>query len=228
MLAIIPARAGSKGLPNKNILPLNGKPLIAYTIEAALGAKEITKIIISTDSEKIVELCQTYNIEVPFLRPDHLATDDALIIDTYLYTLERLNAEFGDNFDSLVSLLPTCPLRTSKDIDEAVRLFKQKDADSVVSYYEAPHPVQWYKYIDENGVLQSVVPDGDKLANRQEERKSYLPNGGIYVFKKDLLKQRKYYSEKSYPYLMPASRSIDIDTAYDFQLAEFTLTYNNG
>jgi len=224
VLAIIPARGGSKGLPGKNIKNLCGKPLIAYTIEAALKSKKITQVVLSTDDEEIAKACEKYDIEIPFLRPKELAGDNSLIVDTYIYTVDKINKEQNKNYTSIVALLPTCPLRTSKDIDEAIALYEKRQADSVISFYEAPHPVQWYKTIDENGVLRSILPEGDRLANRQEEQKSYLPNGAIYVFNMDLLRDKKYYSDKTYPYIMPANRSIDIDSAFDFDMAEFLLS----
>lgn len=224
MLAIIPARGGSKGLPDKNIKDLCGKPLIAYTVEAALKSKKITQVVLSTDDEKIAEACKEYGIEIPFLRPKELASDDSLIVDTYIYTVDRINKEQNKSYNAMVALLPTCPLRTARDIDKAIELYEEKQADSVISFYEAPHPVQWYKTIDKNGILRSVLPEGDRLANRQEEQKSYLPNGAIYVFNMDLLRDKKYYSDKTYPYIMPASKSIDIDSAFDFEMAEFLLS----
>ncbi len=224
MLAIIPARGGSKGLPGKNIKDLCGKPLIAYTIEAALKSKKITQVVLSTDDEAITETCKKYGIEIPFLRPKELASDNSLIVDTYIYTVDRINKEQNKNYTSVVALLPTCPLRTTEDIDRAIEIYEKKEADSVISFYEAPHPVQWYKTVDKNGVLRSILPEGDRLANRQEEEKSYLPNGAIYVFSMDLLRDKKYYSDKTYPYIMPASRSIDIDNLFDFEMAEFLLS----
>lgn len=223
MLAIIPARGGSKGLPGKNIRPLNGKPLIAHTIEAALASKTISKIVISTDDESIANVCRDYPVEIPFMRPKAMAGDNALIIETYLYTVDRINKEQGCAFESMIALLPTAPLRTGADIDAAVEIFEARQADSVISYYEAPHPVQWYRTIDDQGVLRALLPEGDRLANRQEEVKSYLPNGAIYVFKLDLLRQNRYYGDKTYPFLMPAERSIDIDSLFDFEMAECIL-----
>lgn len=224
MLAIIPARGGSKGLPGKNIRPLNGKPLIAHTIEAALGAKQLTRVIVSTDSEEIASVSLQYGAELPFMRPSHLAQDDSLAIDNYIYTVGRLSKESRIAIENFVVLQPTSPLRNSFDIDNAVKLFREKNADSVISFYPAPHPVQWYRYIDEEGVLRSFFEDGHRLANRQDEKKSYLPNGAIYIFKYSILKDRRvYYTDKTYPYIMPAERSVDIDTLDDFDLAEFKL-----
>lgn len=225
LLALIPARGGSKGLPGKNIRPLLGKPLIAYTIEAALGAKEIDRLVLSTDDEEIASVSKCYGAEIPFMRPFELAQDNSLIIDTYIYTIERLSREAGKNIESFVVLLPTCPLRNGSDIDKAVQLFREKDADSVISYYPAPHPVQWYRYIDGQGVLRSFFESGDILSNRQDEKKAYLPNGAIYVFRLSMLKnQRVYYTDKSYPYIMPVEKSVDIDTLHDFNLAEYLLS----
>jgi N-acylneuraminate cytidylyltransferase/CMP-N,N'-diacetyllegionaminic acid synthase len=230
VVAVIPARGGSKGLPGKNTRLLAGKPLIAWTIEAALGARSIGRVILSTDSEEIAAVGRSYGADVPFMRPSELAQDNSLAIDAYIYTVDRLNADAVKDrsdfpaIDELVVLLPTAPLRESADIDNAVELFHEKNADSVISYYPAPHPLQWHRYIDEKGVICSFFADGNRLANRQEEKEAYLPNGAIYVFKYSVLKERKaYYTDRTYPYLMPASRSVDVDTLDDFQLAEFRL-----
>jgi CMP-N,N'-diacetyllegionaminic acid synthase len=224
MIALIPARGGSRGLPGKNIRPLNGRPLIGWTILAALAAREVDRVIISTEDEAIAEVARGFGAEIPFMRPKELAGDSSAAIDTYVYTIKRLRDE-GAAVDAITVLLPTTPLRTSSNIDEAIELFEIKGADSVVSYYEAPHPVQWYKYIDERGVLRSLLPEGDTLLNRQAHVRTYLPNGAIYVFRADLLvNERKYYSDRSYPYIMPVERSVDIDTLHDFELAEFYLS----
>jgi len=226
MIALIPARGGSKGLPRKNILPLHGKPLIAYTIEAALAAKHISEVMVSTDSEEIANVAKKYGAQVPFMRPPELATDTALAIDNYVHFLKTIG-EMGYNNQELTVLLPTAPLRDATDIDASIEIFRDRKADSVISFYEAPHPVQWYKYIDDKGVLRNLNPESEKLANRQEERKSYLPNGAIYVFRSEILvNQRAYYTDKTFPYIMPAKKSVDIDTSFDFELAEFLLSKN--
>jgi CMP-N,N'-diacetyllegionaminic acid synthase len=223
MLAIVPARGGSKGLPGKNIRALAGKPLIAHTIEAALAARSITRVICSTDSPDIARVAREFGAEIPFMRPDELAQDNSQAIDNYIYTVDRLNAE-SPGIEEYCVLLPTAPLRTATDIDGAAEVFRTRKADSVISYYPAPHPVQWYRYIDDSGVLRSFFPEGDRLANRQEERASYLPNGAIYIFRHSILKStRQYYTDRTFPYLMPANRSIDIDTLEDFDYAEFLL-----
>jgi CMP-N,N'-diacetyllegionaminic acid synthase len=222
MLAIIPARGGSKGLPGKNIKPLAGKPLIGYSIEAAKNAKMVTRIIVSTDDVQIAEVAEQFGATVN-LRPTHLAADDSLAIDTYLYVLE-VERKAGNDHESIVVLLPTCPLRTAKDIDEAVLLFQEKSADSVVSYTEEYHPVTWHKYVADDLRFENVWNE-NQLKNRQDYKKTYFPNGSIYVFKSDLLKNKRYYSENSFAYLMPRNKSVDIDTLEDFKLAEYYLTH---
>jgi len=223
MLALIPARGGSKGLPGKNIRLFAGKPLIVYSIEAAKLAPSVSQVICSTDSHEIAAIAKEYGAEVPFMRPPELAQDHSLAIDNYIYTVDRLMNEKHTEIKELVVLLPTAPLRNANHVEEAIALFKAKNADSVVSYYPAPHPVQWHKYIDDNGILRSFFPE-TTLANRQDEKQAYLPNGAIYIFKYELLKiKRAYYSDCSYPYIMPARASVDIDTADDFAYAEYLL-----
>lgn len=224
MIAIIPARGGSKGLPGKNIKQLNGKPLIAYTIEAALKSKKITRIIISTDSEEIAEVAIKWGAEVPFMRPPELASDSSQAIDTYLYTIQRLEKEHIAPIDSFVVLLPTCPMRREDDIDNAIQLFYNENADSIISYTQELHPIKWHKYIDEHGRFEDIFDDS--LNNRQDHRISYYPNGAIYVFSKKIIQEGKYYGENSRPFVMPRNRSVDIDTIDDFLYAEFLLSQN--
>jgi len=221
MIAIVPARGGSKGLPGKNIKNLLGKPMIAYTIEEALKSNYITEVIISTDSQEIEEVAIKYGAKSPFLRPDNLAGDSAKAIDNYIYTIDRLNKEFGYDIKDFVVLQPTSPLRTVEDIDGAIELFKDENADSVVSYTEEHHPIEWHKYITEDGKFENIFEE--KLLNRQEIKKSYFPNGAVFVFDYELIKQGKYYSDKSYAYIMPRFRSVDVDTIDDFKYIEFLM-----
>jgi N-acylneuraminate cytidylyltransferase/CMP-N,N'-diacetyllegionaminic acid synthase len=221
MIAIVPARGGSKGLPGKNIKVLNGKPLIAYTIEAALKSKYITDVIISTDDEEIYKEALNYGAKRSFLRPKHLAEDDSLAVDNYIYTLDRLNKEFDYDIDEFVVLQPTSPLRTAEDIDGAIKLFKNKSADSVISYTQESHPITWHKYIDDLGHFENIFPE--TIQNRQSNRESYYPNGAIFIFSLDLILKKQYYSEKSYPYLMPRERSVDIDSIEDFDYAQYLM-----
>lgn len=220
MIAIIPARGGSKGLPGKNIKLLNGKPLIAYTIEAAKQSKSITRIIVSTDDQNIADVALEYGAEIPFLRPTHLATDDALAIDVLKYTIERLDEE-QNSIEEFIVLQPTSPLRTALNIDEAICMFKEKKADSVISYCKEHHPIRWHKYITEEGKFENIFEE--TLQNRQLEKPTYFPNGAIYIYKTKIINAGKYYTENSFAYIMERENSIDIDDIQDFEYAEFLL-----
>ncbi len=224
MLAIIPARGGSKGIPKKNTKNLLGKPLILYTIEEAKKSKKLDRILLSTDDQQIAKIALDNGIDVPFMRPANLAGDDSLAIDTYLYTIEKLNTDFNQNYEDIIILQPTSPLRTYQDIDAAIEIFQKKKADSVISVSDAVHPPIWAKKIDEYGVLRNYFNMMDGISNRQEIEKAYIPNGAIFIFNlKFLTKNRTYYSSRSFPYVMPRERSVDIDDNYDFEFAEFLM-----
>ena len=135
--------------------------------------------------------------------------------------LEKLSAEYGIDISEFIVLQPTSPLRTVNDIDAAIELFREKNADSVISYTEEIHPMSWHKFLDED--LRFIDIFDEKMANRQELQKSYYPNGAIYIFKQEIILQGKWYTDKSFAYLMPRLRSVDIDTIDDFIYAECLL-----
>ena len=224
MLAIVPARGGSKGLPGKNLKNLDNKPLIAHTIESALQSNEISRVVISTDDKNIADVAKAYGADVPFMRPAYLATDNSLAIDTYKYTVDKLiNDENAEIVDYIV-LLPTSPLRTEKDISNSVEIFRKKNADSVISVSKEEKPISWFKELDHDG---KIIEKNLSLKNRQDEIDYYCPNGSIYIFRKKLIDEGKYYSSKTYAYVMPKSRSVDIDDELDFAFAEFLLKNSN-
>ncbi|WP_257659163.1 acylneuraminate cytidylyltransferase family protein [Parapedobacter lycopersici] len=224
MLAIIPARGGSKGLPHKNILELNGKPLIAYTIEAAKKSSHIDKVIVSTDDEKIAQIAQKFGAECPFLRPAELATDTARSIDVFKHVVKMLSESDNVSVDQFAVLQPTSPLRTSKDIDNAIGLFLSRDADSVVSFCKEDHPIVWHKYVDTNGLIHPIFDNYS--TNRQQNQPTYYPNGAIYIFKTRIIEQDLYFTDRSYAYLMDRVNSLDIDTKEDFDYVEFLIKGN--
>lgn len=221
MLAIIPARGGSKGLPQKNIKKLNGVPLIAYTIKAAHKANCISRIILTTDSEEIAKLAVEYGAEAPFLRPKSLAGDNSLVFDAFKHAIDWLLENEGLEVEAFAALNPTSPFRTAEDIDNAVHLFKKKRANSVISFTKQNHPIEWSRYIDRNKQFHRIV--SEEINNRQEYKESYRFNGAVYVYKTQLIKQRLMYTNNSYAYIMPKDRSIDIDTIEDFEYAEYLL-----
>jgi N-acylneuraminate cytidylyltransferase/CMP-N,N'-diacetyllegionaminic acid synthase len=224
MLAIIPARGGSKGLPRKNIKLLNGLPLICYSIKAALASNLIDRVIVSTDDNEIASVAKNYGAEVPFMRSIELASDESMVVDTYLEAVDWVAKKNSILIESFVALLPTAPLRTSKDIDDAVKIFKDKNANSVISVVEAPFPLHWNRRITKEGLLENYSPEFNAVKNRQAFEKTYIPNGAVYVFQTEVLRStREYYTNKTYPYLMPIERSVDIDSLLDFEWAEFLL-----
>lgn len=228
MIALIPARGGSKGLPGKNIRELNGKPLIAYAIDAAKEAKCIDRVVITTDDEKIADVAKKYGAEVPFLRPAELATDTAGAIDVYLHAIDFLSNEAGGKIDIFMVLLPTAPFRTAKHIDEAYRLFVEKKCTSLVSVTKAETPPSWYFYRNSEGKINNCKfgIDSSFVSNRQEDDDYVIPNGAIYILDYDLLKnKRTYYAEDTVGYLMSRRESVDIDTMDDLLYADFLMHY---
>lgn len=225
MIAIIPARGGSKGVPRKNIKDLCGKPLISYTIEAALKAEGIERVIVNTDDEEIAAVAKQYGAEVPFLRPAELATDTAAAADVYIHTIEYLMKEQGEEINQFMVLLPTTPLRTCRHIEEAMRLFSKENATTLVSMTAAETPVTWYYKKDEFGRVENAgFGSGNAIANRQVSEQYYVPNGAIYILDYKLLKEKRtYYSQNTITYVMSAEDSIDIDTMFDFEMASFMM-----
>ena len=223
ILAIIPARGGSKGLPRKNIKPLLGKPLIAWTIEQAENSKYINKVIVSTDDEEIAKISKEFGAEVPFLRPEELARDDSPTIDAIMHAINWFEKR-EEFFNIIVLLQPTSPLRTTNDIDKAIELFlNDKNALSLVSVKENEHPPFWSFKI-ENNLINPLFGDEYLKKRRQELPKSYMPNGAIYISCVDVLKEYKsFYTPKTISYIMSSERSIDIDNEFDFSLVEFVL-----
>lgn len=225
MLAIIPARGGSKGLPGKNIKELNGKPLIAYTIESALKSKYIDRVIVTTDVDDIAKVARQYGADVPFIRPAYLASDTASAIDVYLHATEFVMEETGAKIDKFMVLLPTTPMRTNKHIDNAVEFFNAKQAITLISVKEAETPVTWYMNRDENDrIVNAGFGAGNAITNRQVNVKYYIPNGAIYILDYNLLKNnRTYYCGNTVGFEMSADDSVDIDTLTEFKFAEMII-----
>ena len=224
VLGLIPARGGSKGLPHKNVLPLAGKPLIAHTIEAALGSGVLDRAIVSTDDEEIVRISKGFGAETPFIRPPQLATDQVSIYPAITHCLQWLEEHEGYCPDYLMLLQPTSPLRTSEDIINAVNLAVANDADGVVSLCQAkPHPY-WSKRVERSGTMADFITQQDPNYHRQSLPDAYAVNGAIYLAKpKLLLEKDSFYSDRTYAYIMPEERSLDIDTAWDLQLADLIM-----
>lgn len=222
ILAIIPARGGSKGIPYKNIMNINGKPLIAYSIEAAKQSKYIDYILVSTDDYKIKEVSLQYGASVPFLRPEEISNDTAKSIDVVIHGINYLE-ESGEEFDYVVLLQPTSPLRTSQDIDEAIEIIIKNEKESLVSVCEVAENPVLMRIIKDNSLQEIINFHGDNL-RRQDLPTVYIFNGALYINKVSiLLKDKAFVNGKTLPYIMEKEKSIDIDNKIDAKLAELIL-----
>ena len=222
-IAIIPAISGSKGIIDKNIRELCGKPLISYSIGAALASGCFDEVMVSTDSVEYADLAQKYGASVPFLRSGLTSGDEASswdMIDEVLGGYRRL----GREFDTFCLLQPTSPLRTEDDIVNAYRLYEEKASFAVVSVCEAEHSPLWCGHLPDNGEFIDFVNE-ESIVSRQNAGKFYRLNGAIYIV--DISKYEKdhfLYRKGSFAYVMPQERSIDIDTEMDFKLAEVIMS----
>jgi CMP-N-acetylneuraminic acid synthetase len=219
IIAIIPARGGSKGLPRKNIKPLLGEPLLAWTIEQAKSSKYIDKVIVSTEDNEIAEISRKYSAEVPFLRPKELARDDSPTSEAIIHALNWFE-ERGEYFDIVVLLEPTSPLRAVEDIDKCVEiLISNTKAKAIVSVakLESSHP-EFNVVINEGGFIRK--PDGTtnfKVLRRQDLKDIYFFEGSIYISEVGSLKQKRtFYHESTLAYVVPKYKSLEVDELCDF------------
>lgn len=219
-IAIIPARSGSKGLKDKNIKELNGKPLLAYSIEAALDSKQFDKVFVSTDSQIYADIAIQYGADASFLRSDKNSTDTAGSWDVVREVIDTFKS-IGEEYDEIMLLQATSPLRTSEDIINAVELLKEKGGNAVVSLTECDHSPIWCNTLPKDCSMDGFDREEYKDLPRQSLPVFYRYNGAIYLVTKDELHNTGHMLEKGcYAYVMPQSRSIDIDTALDFMIAE--------
>ncbi|MDP2939780.1 MAG: acylneuraminate cytidylyltransferase family protein [Candidatus Omnitrophota bacterium] len=224
ILAIIPARGGSKGLPQKNILPLVNKPLIAWTIKQALKSKYLDRVIVSTDSLEIARISKKYSAEIPFLRPSGLASDKAKMTDVVLHVIDWLKKR-GKIYDLIMLLQPTSPLRSSEDIDKSIKLLFKKKARAIVSVCVSEHHPYWNTILLRNGKIKGFLKPEFIDKNRQQLPIFYRLNGAIYLAYTSYLKSYKsFLGSSTYAYIMSPERSVDIDSTFDFKFAEFLLS----
>lgn len=224
-LALIPARAGSKGIKDKNIIDLKGKPLIAYSIEAAKQSKYIDRIVVSTDGEDIASVAKEWGADVPFLRPDYLASDTAKTIDAVLHCIGELEKS-GEKYDYLVLLQPTQPLRQSFHIDEAIEKILESEAQSLASVSKVKeHPVL-IRTISENGELINLLNCSSTI-RRQDFPDFYRVNGAIYINQiNEYLNEQTSLNDNILPYEMAHEYDVDIDEILDLKIAELMLENN--
>lgn len=216
-LAIIPARGGSKRLPRKNVLDLQGKPLIAWTIEASINSKYIDKTIVSTDSTEISTISKQFKADV-IIRPKELSTDTASSYDAIIHAVDSMSKKY----DYIVLLQPTSPLRTAQHIDEAIEQLIQKKSDAIVSVCEMEHSPLWANTLSNDGSMKNFLKEEIKNKRSQELPQYYRLNGAIYICGLKQLKNEESFLIKAniYAYIMDAFSSVDIDNKIDFELAK--------
>ena len=222
-IAIIPARSGSKGLKDKNIKELNGKPLIAYSIEAAIKSRMFDKIFVSTDSQKYADIAMEYGADASFLRSEINSSDTAKSWDVVREVIDILEIK-GECYNEIMLLQATSPLRTPDDIVNAINVLNRKNANSVVSVTECDHSPIWCNTLPEDGSMDAFDNMEYRDVPRQELPIYYRYNGAIYLIKRNELSNMNHmFEHRCYAYIMPQSRSIDIDTELDFLIAEVIL-----
>lgn len=226
ILIIIPARGGSKGIPRKNIKPLNGRPLIYYAIDTARAITSDENICVSTDDIEIKSVVENYGLKVPFLRPAELSTDTAGTYEVLLYALDFYEKQ-GKHYDKVLLLQTTSPFRTAEQVREALQLYDETNADMVVSVKEcSSNPYYNVFEEDENGFLHVCKGDGN-IFRRQDAPKVYEYNGAIYIMNAEKLKTTHMHKmQKRVKYIMDAQSSFDLDTMQDWEMAEMILKTN--
>lgn len=226
ILAIIPARGGSKGIPRKNIKSFNGKPLIHYAITLAVKAQRkglVVGHVVSTDSKQIASIAKKHGGNVPFLRPRELATDDSPVVETVIHAVKWWEEHNRETLHSVLILQPTNPLTAVKDVEGAVKQYldNQPEATCLISVCDAQHIRLSALYHKRGEYLEQALPQLDPAARRQSLEKLYWRNGAIYVIRRDLLlKEQKIVDKNPFFYSMPRTRSVAIDDIFDWHVAE--------
>jgi CMP-N,N'-diacetyllegionaminic acid synthase len=219
VLALIPARGGSKGIIGKNIRDFAGKPLLAWTIEAAQKSHYIDRLVLSSDDAEIINVALKWGCEAPFVRPEHLALDETPGMEPVLHAISILPF-----YDYIVLLQPTSPLRSTADIDGCIEMCLSQSANACVSVTEPDKSPYWMYTMDDQNMMKPVINKDKGIARRQDMPLIVALNGAVYIAKSDwLLNKKTFVSHGTLAYLMPKNRSIDIDTELDLLLAEFML-----
>lgn len=228
VLAIVPARGGSKGVPRKNVKSLAGKPLLEYTLEAVSAAASVSEIAVTSDCAEVLSIAAGYTGVHGVQRPAELSQDESSVIVAVEHVMQALSGQCDDTYDVLLLLQPTSPLRSSRHIDEALTLLQQNpEAQSVISVCESQdmHPARMYWHKD--NTLQPIMPESE-LTRRQDLQPAYHRNGAIYAVRRSAFTQQgSLMAKPAIPYVMPAEESINIDSLVDWQFAEFVMSQQN-
>lgn len=226
ILGVIPARGGSKGIPRKNIAPVNGKPLIEYTINAAKKSRLLTDTIVSTEDPEIAKICEDLGCRVPFLRPVDLATDSARSLPVIQHAVKECERITRSTYDIIIMLQPTTPLRTGQDIDNGIELLLETRADSVVSVVDVGghHPFRMKRIVSNNQLINYIDQGFEDMRPRQELPRVFIRSGALYITRRDILiNQNSFIGNDCRAYIMPEERAINIDTPLDQIIAEYFL-----
>ena len=224
ILGVIPARGGSKSVPRKNIALVAGKPLIAYTIEEALKSKLLTRVIVSSEDQEIIEISKRHGAEVPFVRPKTLATDRALAVPTIQHAVREVEKMEGSEYDFVVMLQPTTPLREARHIDDCLKKLIQTGADSVISVLRVWDKHPYRMKIIKRGRLCDYEAETTENMPRQDLPAVYLRNGAVYACKRNvLMNDNSFKGRDSRPYIMSEEESVNIDSVLDLRLADIIL-----
>lgn len=227
-VGLITARGGSKSIPQKNIKMLAGKPLIVWTIDAALQCKELSRVIVSTDDEKIADVAHQWGAEVPFIRPAELARDDSSSVSAVLHAIHWMEENEGFFPDHVMLLQPTSPFRTAEDIQQSIELARKHQAVAVISVCEAERHPYLCKRILDNGTLADFMTTEMGYLRRQDLPPAYAVNGAIYLNQRSsLLQDQTFLPTGTIAYVMPQERSLDVDTPWDWYMAELIMKDRN-
>ena len=226
ILGITLARGGSQSVPQKNIRAVLGTPLIAYTIAEAKLSQYLSRYIVSTDSQEIREVALEYGAEVPFLRPKHLASNEASSVAALVHAVDWLEKSEGRRYDYIVELMCTNPMKTANDIDAVIEKLTGTGADSVISVcrVEDHHPARIKKIVNDQ-IVEFCVPEDPESRRQDLKPDAYVRNGAIYALRRDVLmeQRRRYGTIDSRPYVMPTERSVNVDTLVDLAVSEILL-----
>jgi CMP-N-acetylneuraminic acid synthetase len=228
VLGVIPARGGSKGIPDKNLALVAGRPLLAYTADAVKQSARLTRVIVSTDNEQVAQCARSLGLEVPFMRPASLAADDTPMLPVLLHAIETLKSE-GFEAEIVVLLQPTSPLRRGEHIDAAVDWLQRAGGDSVVSVVEVPHQFNPTSVMSiDDGRLHPFL-EGPLITRRQDKPRLYARNGpAVLAVRAAVLSGGSLYGKDSWPLGMSPEESLDVDTPWDLSLVEFALGARSG
>jgi len=228
VLAIVPARGGSKGIPDKNLAPLCGRPLIVYTADAVRHSSRVTRAIVSTDSPAIADVARACGLEAPFMRPAALAADDTPMLPVLQHALEQVRND-GFHPDAVVVLQPTSPLRRAEHIDGAIALLEQSGADSVVSVVEVPHQFNPVSVLSLEGDRLRPFLGGTTVTRRQDKPRVFARNGpAVLAVRTGTIDRGSLYGDDCLPFLMQPEDSLDIDSPSDLSLVEYVLSHRRG